>query len=188
MASLQASHRGMPLELSERDTDNRTFFEHCSRGDFRLQGCCGCGLLRYPPGPSCPWCACVDSTWLPVPGLGTIYSYMEVHQASQPAFRDAVPYVVVLVELHTQRDQPAPHQSLRVVGNLVHQDGRLASADEASFGIGAAVRMTFLPVAPGLALPQWVLCTPAPDSGRVWRYPGSHRVNPGRPGDAGRSL
>lgn len=172
MSSLQVNHRGLPLELSERDVDNGSYFEYCSRGDFRLQACCGCGLLRYPPGPACPWCARADSRWLPVPGVGTIYSYMEVHQASQPAFRDAVPYLVVLVELLTQRDQPTPHESLRVVGNLVHADGRLASAGDSRFGIGASVRMTFLSVAPGLALPQWVLSTPEQQSEQVWRYPG----------------
>jgi len=93
--AIKAQYLGMPLDVSELDTENLEYFRFCAAHDFRLQACTGCGLLRYPPTTACPWCANPDSRWMPVEGRGTVHSYTEVHHAIQPAFRDHVPYLVV---------------------------------------------------------------------------------------------
>ena len=64
-----------------------------------LQRCEGCGAVRYPAAPRCPECLAAGFEWVPVEGGGTIWSACTYHRAYDPAFADAVPYNVVLVEL-----------------------------------------------------------------------------------------
>src|SRR5947199_2011684 len=113
-----------------------------------------------------------ESTWKKVEGKGAVHSYTEVHHAIQPSFRAKTPYMVLLVDLDTQKGEPAPDEALRVVGNLCTPDGSLASADQVrGVGIGTRMRMVFSDVAPGLALPQWTIDETAPQPANVWRYP-----------------
>jgi uncharacterized OB-fold protein len=101
-----------------------------------------------------------------------VHSYSEVHHAIQPAFRDHAPYLVLLVDLDTQKGEPTPDEALRVVGNLATPDGQLAPPDQVKrVGIGTRVRMVFSDVAPGLALPQWTIDDGAPQPEKPWRYP-----------------
>lgn len=171
MSAIHATYLGMPVELNAREAHLAGFFGWCARGEFCLQQCRACRLLRYPPGTACPWCAAPESDWTPVEGRGTVHSYTEVHYAIQPAFRPHAPYLVLLVELDAQRGVPTEHEALRVVGNLVTPAGDLAPPEAVrAVGIGTRVRMVFSAIAPGLALPQWALdetvAQPAP-----WRYP-----------------
>lgn len=169
---VHGDYLGMRLEISDLDAENRAYFAHCAAHDFRLQSCKACSLLRYPPTTACPWCSHADSAWLPVEGRGTVYSYGEVHQAIQPAFKSHLPYHVLLVELDTQKDHPTRHQSLRIVGNLVEPNGTLAGPDRVrSVGIGTRVRMVFCDVADGLALPQWTVDETSIQPVAPWRYP-----------------
>jgi uncharacterized OB-fold protein len=136
-----------------------------------LQACEQCGRLRYPPTTACPWCATLDSIWKKVEGEGSVHSYSEVHHAIQPAFRGHTPYLILLVDLDTQKGEPTPDEALRVVGNLTTPDGRLAPADQVRrVGIGTRVRMVFSDVAPGLSLPQWTIDETVQQPANVWRY------------------
>ena len=166
---------GMTLELNPREQHHVAYFEYCAKGEFRLQKCAACGLLRYPPGTACPWCSHGEYVWTPVEGRGTVHSYFEVHQAIQPAFRPFVPYVVLLVDLDTQKGVPSRHEALRVIGNLMTAEGRLAPPELSErVGIGTRVRMHFSAVAAGLALPQWQI-DPDAEQPMPWRYPESVR-------------
>ncbi|HUH86306.1 MAG TPA: OB-fold domain-containing protein [Stellaceae bacterium] len=170
--AITAQYLGMPLDVSELDGENLEYFRFCAAHDFRLQACTRCGLLRYPPTTACPWCANPESRWTPVDGRGTAHSYTEVHHAIQPAFRDHVPYLVLLVDLDTQKGAPTAEEALRVVGNLTTADGVLAPPEMVrKVGIGTRLRMVFTDIAPGLALPQWTLDEAAPQPAKVWRYP-----------------
>ena len=101
-----------------------------------------------------------------------MHSYSEVQHAIQPAFRDFTPYLILLVDLDTQKGQPTPEEALRVVGNLTTRDGQLAPPDQVRrVGIGTRVRMVFTDVASGLALPQWTIDETAPQPAQGWRYP-----------------
>ena len=107
-----------------------------------------------------------------VEGKGAVHSYSEVHHAIQPAFRGKTPYLILLVDLDTQKGEPTPDEALRVVGNLTTPDGQLAPADQVRrVGIGTRVRMVFSDVAPGLALPQWTIDETVQQPANVWRYP-----------------
>ncbi|HJU17470.1 MAG TPA: OB-fold domain-containing protein [Stellaceae bacterium] len=170
--AIRAEYLGMPLSIDDLDVENLEYFRHCAAHDFHLQACNACGLIRYPPTTACPWCMSPDSHWTRVEGRGAVHSYTEVHHAIQPAFRDHTPYLVLLVDLDTQKGKPSEHEALRVIGNLTTADGRLAPPDLVrSVGIGTRVRMVFSDVASGLALPQWTIDEEAPQPASPWRYP-----------------
>jgi uncharacterized protein len=170
--AIQAQYLGMPLSLDDLDIENLEYFKHCAEHDFHLQACNECGLVRYPPTTACPWCMSLESRWTQVEGRGAVHSYSEVHHAIQPAFREHTPYLILVVDLDTQKGKPTEHEALRVVGNLTTPDGQLAPADQVRrVGIGTRVRMVFSDVGPGLALPQWTIDETAPHPPQVWRYP-----------------
>lgn len=167
----QGQYLGMNLSVDELDQENLAYFRSCAEGVFRLQRGRQSGLLRYPPMTACPWTGDREADWVEVEGRGAVYSYTEVHHAIQPAFREHTPYLVLLVELDTQKGQPTEHESLRVIGNLVTPDGQLAPPEVvAQVGIGTRVRMVFVPVADGVALPQWTI-DEAAEQPTPWRYP-----------------
>ena len=169
---IQATYLGMPLHLDDLDVENLAFFKHCAQHNFHLQKCNACGLVRYPPTTACPWCMSPKSDWVPVDARGAVHSYSEVHHAIQPAFKSHTPYLILIVDLDTQKGKPTEHEALRVVGNLALADGTLAPPEMVRrVGIGTRVRMVFSDVAPGLALPQWTIDESARQPEKPWRYP-----------------
>lgn len=64
-----------------------------------LQRCDACGYLRFPRSPVCPECLGRDAHLEADTGHGTIWSFCVYHRAFDPAFAEAVPYNVALVEL-----------------------------------------------------------------------------------------
>lgn len=169
--AIKADYLGMPLSLDDLDAENLAYFKYCAAHDFHLQQCEACNLLRYPPTTACPWCMSPKAKWVPVEGKGTVHSYTEVHHAIQTAFKAHTPYLILLVDLDTQKGKPTDDEALRVVGNLTMPDGTLAPpAVVKSVGIGTCVRMVFSDVGPGLALPQWTIDERAAQPEKPWRY------------------
>jgi uncharacterized OB-fold protein len=169
--AVRAEYMGMGLSLDDLDIENVEYFKHCAAHDFHLQSCAGCGRLRYPPTTACPWCMALESTWKKVEGRGAVHSYTEVHHAIQPAFRGKTPYMVLLVDLDTQKGEPTEHEALRVIGNLCTPDGQLAPPDMVrKVGIGTRVRLVFSDVIDGLSLPQWTIDETAQQPDKPWRY------------------
>ncbi len=122
-----AEYMNLILEVQPTDSEHRGYYEAARQGRLVVQRCGSCTLLRGIIGAACPFCTSGDWTWEPVSGKGTIFSYEIVTQAIQPAFRDWVPYPVVLVELDEQRqvqwrwgleDETI---SLRLMTNLVRR-------------------------------------------------------------------
>ena len=122
--TVQATYLGMPLAIDDLDVENLAYFKHCAAHNFHLQRCTKCNLLRYPPTTACPWCMNGKSDWVPVEAKGAVHSYTEVHHAIQPAFKAATPYLVLLVDLDTQKGKPTEQEALRVMGNLTTPDGK----------------------------------------------------------------
>ena len=172
--AIEGDYLGMRLGIDALDHENLAYFRHCAAQDFRLQRCAACGLLRYPPTTGCPWCAHPEAAWTPVEGRGAVYTYAEVHHAIQPAFQNHLPYLILIIELDTQKGVPGEHDALRVAGNLVTPDGGLAPPDlVGKVGVGTRVRMVFKDVATGLAIPLWTLDETADQPAVPWRYPES---------------
>ena len=116
---LTGEYLGMRVHVDELDQENHAFFGWCGQHELRVQQCDSCGLKRVPPTTACPFCAHETATWEPVSGKGTVYSYGEVHHAIQPVFREFSPYLLLLVELDEQRNEPAADGG----GDQTHQEG-----------------------------------------------------------------
>ena len=165
-------YMGMALTIDDVDKENREFFGYCHKGEFRLQRGKESGLLRYPPTTACPWTTDRDYDWVAVEGKGTVHSYAEVHHAIQPAFKGHTPYMMLLVDLDTQKGAPSEHEALRIAGNLLTADGEFAPPEMIkSVGIGTRVRMVFKHVTDGFSLPHWVIDEDAEQPAEPWRYP-----------------
>lgn len=91
------------------DLDSRSFWEGLRRREMRLQCCDDCGRFRFPPMPTCPYCAGADAQAYATPGEGGIYSWIVVHRAFAPEFASQVPYTLVTVSLD---------EGCRIVGRL----------------------------------------------------------------------
>jgi len=170
--AVSGQYLGMALSIPDLDGDNAAYFRFCAQGELRLQRCKACTLMRYPPGPACPWCAGNAFEWTPVSGRGTIYSYTEVRHPVQPAFRAHVPYLVLLVELDEQRARPTEHEAIRIIGNLVTADSALAPPELIqAAGIGSRVRVVFASAGTDVAIPLWTLDAGQPAGAMPWRYP-----------------
>ena len=170
--TVRGEYLGMALSIDDLDGENVTYFKHCSEHDFHLQKCDDCSLLRYPPTSGCPWCSSPKSTWTKVEAKGDVLSYNEVHHAIQPAFKAVAPYMLLLVDLDTQKGSPTEDDALRVAANLMTADGKFAPPDMVKkVGIGTRVRMVFVDVADGLSIPQWTIDETAKQPDKPWRYP-----------------
>ena len=101
-----------------------------------------------------------------------MHSYEEVHHAIQPAFKATTPYMVLLVDLDTQKGKPIADEALRVVGNLTTPEGHLAPPDMVKrVGIGTRVRMVFSDVAQDCRCRNGRIDETAAQPEKPWRYP-----------------
>jgi uncharacterized protein len=95
----------------EVDDDNAFYWEGLRAHRLLLQRCGGgaaddsagagngCGRVRFPPMPGCPYCGAPGSTVVESDGRGVVYSQVRVHRAFSAAFEGDVPYVIATVEL-----------------------------------------------------------------------------------------
>ena len=172
--ALSGEYLGMDVYVDDLDLENLAFHQHCGGHVLHVQKCAACDLLRLPPTTACPFCSHADSTWVPVSGKGTVYSYGKVHHAIQPAFREHTPYLLLLVELDEQKDKPSPYDGLRLQSNLATSTADLATQGEvAKVGIGSRVRVVFKDIGEGIAMPLWTLDEDA-EQPTPWHYGSAH--------------
>lgn len=165
-------YRGVTVVV---DADSEGYWEAAREHRFVMKKCSDCGLMRWYPGPACPFCMSIEWEWQQVSGKGMIHSYMIVTQAIQAGFRDYVPYPVVLVELDEQRNTPEEHISLRIAANLV--DDNFVPVPESEVGVGKRVEVVFQDVAEDLTLPQFRLTNEPPEE-PVWQFSGTGPATP----------
>jgi uncharacterized OB-fold protein len=91
------------------DPDSAFFWDGLRARRLLLQACDGCGRHRFPPMPSCPYCASPATRVAEAAGTGVIYSWVVVHRAFDPAFAAEVPYTIATVTLD---------EGPRVIGRL----------------------------------------------------------------------
>ena len=162
-----AEYLGVTVRIPENDQPNLEYLQAAGEGRLALQRCDECDHLRYPPGPSCPFCMALEWHWDEVSGRGTIYSYEIVHHGIHPAYRGITPYPIVLVELDEQRGVPTEHDGLRIISSLVDAEGNPEDAERVA--IGARVEVEFADLGDGLALPRFTLSDEPPE-GELWRF------------------
>lgn len=80
------------------DQDTSFYWEGLMEHHILLQECTACARRRFPPMPCCPYCGAVDSQ-LREATSGSVYSWVTVHRAFDPAFADQVPYTLSAINL-----------------------------------------------------------------------------------------
>lgn len=105
---LSADRRPLPGP----DDVTRFYWDAAAAHRLVLQRCRSCTKLQYPPEVCCVHCQGDEFEVSEISGRGVIYSYAEVSRALHAGFLEAVPYVVVIVELDVQ-------PGLRILSNLV---------------------------------------------------------------------
>jgi hypothetical protein len=99
---------------ADDDPDSRFYREGLAAGRILLQQCGACGRIRFPPLPTCPYCASRDAAIVESAGTGRVYSWVGVRVAMTPASSGDVPYAVAVVELD---------EGCRVLGRMRELDG-----------------------------------------------------------------
>ncbi|MCU4183884.1 OB-fold domain-containing protein [Acidiferrimicrobium sp. IK] len=81
------------------DEDSAHYWQQLNEHRIALQACTACHRRRFPSTPACPYCAEPLSRWEQADGTGTVFSYIVVHRAFDPAFAAEIPYTVATVDL-----------------------------------------------------------------------------------------
>ena len=105
------------------------FFEAARRGEIVIPRCQECRTWVFYPQVYCHVCHSNRMEWERVSGKGTVYSYTEVMHPLHPGFAQALPLLVVLVDLD---DAPG----VRLVSNMVdcrYEDMRVGMPVTATF-------------------------------------------------------
>ena len=84
--------------LPEVNPLNAPFWNGLADGEVRLQKCGRCGAHQYPAESFCYECGAQELSWVKVAGEGTVYSFIVVHQQYHKAFKQFLPYTVVIVQ------------------------------------------------------------------------------------------
>lgn len=116
-----------------KNRDTEFFWEGTSAGELRIQKCGNCGVLRHPPGPTCPSCLEFDREHVVSAGTGTVFSHVVHHHPPIPGHQ--LPIRLALVDLD---------EGVRMVAT---------TPDEVE--IGDRVRVDFRRVDDDLTLPIW---------------------------------
>ncbi len=133
--TLVAYEKPLPV-LTER---NRPFWEGAKQGELRLQKCTACGHIRYPILPVCTVCLSDGTEWVAVSGKGEVFARLIYHNSYNAAFKDDIPYNVVLVQLD---------EGPRLYSNIV-------GTPNEEIKVGDRVAVTFDPVTDEISIPKF---------------------------------
>ena len=122
--------------LPRIDEESRPWWEALARRELYVQACGSCGTRRLPPRALCPACLSSAVRWLRCSGRGVVYAHTVTFQNQAPGFREALPYVLAIVEL-----EEGPRLMTNVVG-----------CDPRAVRIGMPVEVVFEDVTPEVTL------------------------------------
>lgn len=103
---------GVPVPLP--NGVDAPFHEALARHELLLQRC-ACGSWQWPAEVICHRCRGFDPGWSRAEPTGTVYAWTRVWHPAHDGLREAVPYVVVVVELEHAG-------GVRLIGNLLDDD------------------------------------------------------------------
>jgi uncharacterized protein len=92
------------------DESNRPYWDGLRERQIRMPRCEECGAFRFRHSRYCPGCGSDRTKWHELSGRGRLWARCVFHQVYFPAFRERVPYGVVVVELD---------EGVRLYSNLV---------------------------------------------------------------------
>lgn len=130
------------------DEASAPFWEAAAAHVLAVARCSRCRAFTIPLDIVCPHCHSTDPAFAfePVSGGGALRSWTTVRQSFLPGFDDDLPFVLVDVELDEQAE-------LRMIG-------RLLDGPDVQLRIGDRVIAAFEDLAPGIAVPAFVLERP----------------------------
>ncbi len=103
---------GLPAPAPLPDGLDRPYWEGTQRHELLVQRCSACRGWQWGPEWICHRCRSLDVGWERTSGRGRIFSWERVWHPVHAALSEAVPYLVVLVELEDAGD-------VRMIGNLL---------------------------------------------------------------------
>ena len=81
-----------------------------------VQRCDACQTLRFPPEVGCFECASMESSWAPMSGRATLWSWTIGHPPLLPFFAERAPWPVAVVQL-----QEGPRMVTNIIDVPVEQ-------------------------------------------------------------------
>lgn len=127
--------------LPTPDGDSQALWDGFKNGELLLQHCDDCGHVQYYQQGMCRLCQSTKLRHKAASGKGTIYSYSVVYRAPGPAFKDDVPYAVLLVQLE---------EGPRMISSLVGKNFNGLDFD-------VAVKLTTAAISDEISLPYFEL-------------------------------
>ena len=85
--------------LPDPEGPNADFYKHAATGKLHLQRCSRCRAYQHPPRYLCRACRCSDLDWVPVEGVGTLYSWTVSHFPFDRGWAAGMPYTTGVAEL-----------------------------------------------------------------------------------------
>lgn len=79
--------------------DTQPYWDGLEAGQLLVQRCAACATWRHYPRPMCQSCHSFSHEWLPLSGEGVVHSWTVTHQSSLPGFSEAVPFLLVTVDM-----------------------------------------------------------------------------------------
>ena len=119
---------GLPVPTCGPANPTAPFWTGLRNSVLRIQKCRCCHTWQWGPEFICHRCHSFDVEWREVQPRGRIYSWTRVWQAAQPTLKDAIPYIVVLVELDV-----ASH--VRLIGNLLGEPNQIVEIGAQVVGV-----------------------------------------------------
>jgi uncharacterized OB-fold protein len=137
-----------PKAVADRDT--QPFWDGVATRRLLVQRCGACHEWIWQPRPICPRCHAPEPAWTEIDGGGHVASWTVLHPPVLEAWADQVPFVVLLVRLD---------QGVRMLGQLVAEDGSLLRTDGSAEGLamGSRVALRWRVEESGANLPAWSL-------------------------------
>jgi uncharacterized OB-fold protein len=132
-----------PPSLQDPAADERTqpFWDAAANEQLVAPRCSACGTFRMPPGRFCPNCLSMDLEYVPLPGTGTVFTSVVIHQSLTKDDADHVPYVAAAIEA-----DGAP--GMRFISNVV-------DCEPDDVRIGMPVKVVWHRVSDTMTLPLW---------------------------------
>lgn len=132
------------------DADTFAYWEGLRHGQLLLQHCSNCEHVQLYQQAICRQCGSEHLHHRPASGKATVHSFSVVYRAPGPAFKDATPYAVLLVELE---------EGPRMISSLVGGD-----VDTVTFDM--PVRLVCEQISADIFLPRFTP-EPAPYGGEI---------------------
>lgn len=99
IATTPALPEGLPIPVPEADGLSQPYWDGLARNELLVQRCTRCRTWQWGPEWICHHCQSLDIGWERTEPDGLVYVAERVWHPVHPALKEAVPYVLVLVEL-----------------------------------------------------------------------------------------